>query len=413
MLRLLIENILDREGLFMTKWIECKISDIGTVVGGATPSTKKPENYEKGKIAWITPKDLSTFSGRYIERGERNITEIGLKSCSTQLMPKNTVLFSSRAPIGYVAIAANEICTNQGFKSVIPNENTNSLFLYYLLKYNKDRIESMGSGTTFKEVSGNTMKNIVVFVPDDKKTQGKIASILGTIDDKIEENRRINNNLSEQSQAIFTKFMDSYPYALTPLGDFAEIIDCLHSKKPEAVDNTTFQLLQLNNITDSGFLDLSSKYYISKSDYENWTRKCEIVEGDCVITNVGRIGAVSQAPVGTHTAMGRNMTCIRLKKDKPFHSYLITTLLSNHIRKEVMKNTDEGTIMGALNVKNIPLLLFPMFDTTVMFKLEEVLSPIRKTIEQNYLSNQTLAQMRDTLLPKLMSGELDVAGTNL
>ena len=196
MLRLLIENILDRGGLFMTKWIECKISDIGTVVGGATPSTKKPENYEKGKIAWITPKDLSTFSGRYIERGERNITEIGLKSCSTQLMPRNTVLFSSRAPIGYVAIAANEICTNQGFKSVIPNENTNSLFLYYLLKYNKDRIESMGSGTTFKEVSGNTMKNIVVFVPDDKKTQGKIASILGSIDDKIEENRRINKNLA-------------------------------------------------------------------------------------------------------------------------------------------------------------------------------------------------------------------------
>ena len=81
----------------MTEWIECKISDIGTVVGGATPSTKNPENYERGMIAWITPKDLSTFSGRYIERGERNITETGLKSCSTQLLPKNTVLFSSRA----------------------------------------------------------------------------------------------------------------------------------------------------------------------------------------------------------------------------------------------------------------------------------------------------------------------------
>lgn len=79
----------------MEKWIECKISDIGTVVGGATPSTKKPENYENGDIAWITPKDLSSFSGRYIQCGERNITEIGLKSCSTQLLPKNTVLFSS------------------------------------------------------------------------------------------------------------------------------------------------------------------------------------------------------------------------------------------------------------------------------------------------------------------------------
>ena len=207
--------------------------------------------------------------------------------------------------------------------------------------------------------------------------------------------------------------MDCYPYKLTPLGDMAEIIDCLHSKKPEAVSDTTLQLLQLNNITDSGFLDLSLKYYISKSDYDNWTRKCEIVEGDCVITNVGRIGAVSQAPVGTHAAMGRNMTCIRLKKDKPFHSYLITALLSNHIRKEIMKNTDEGTIMGALNVKNIPLLLFPVFETSVMVQLENILSPIRKTIEQNYLSNQTLTQTRDTLLPKLMSGELDVSDIEL
>lgn len=397
----------------MAEWIECKISDIGTVVGGATPSTKKPENYENGTIAWITPKDLSTFTGRYIQCGERNITEIGLKSCSTQLLPKDTVLFSSRAPIGYVAIAANEVCTNQGFKSVVPNENTDPLFLYYLLKYNKDKIEGMGSGTTFKEVSGNTMKNIVVSVPTDKKVQERISSMLGSIDDKIEENERINNNLAEQSQAIFAEFMCKYPYVLSPLGDMAEIIDCLHSKKPKAVNGTTYQLLQLNNITDSGFLDLSSKYYISKSDYENWTRKCEIVEGDCVITNVGRIGAVSQAPNGTHAAMGRNMTCIRLRNDKPFYSYLITALLSPHIRREIMKNTDEGTIMGALNVKNIPLLLFPMFALPTMNALEDLLSPIRKDIEQNYLSNQMLSLLRDSLLPRLMSGELDVSNIEI
>lgn len=180
----------------MADWIERKISDIGTVVGGATPLTKNPENYENGKIAWITPKDLSTLTGRYIERGERNITGVGLRSCSTQLLPKNTVLFSSRAPIGYVAIAANEVCTNQGFKSVVPNEKTDPLFLFYLLKYNKDKIEGMGSGTTFKEVSGTTMKNIVVNVPTDKGVQEKIAAILGSIDDKIEENEQINKNLA-------------------------------------------------------------------------------------------------------------------------------------------------------------------------------------------------------------------------
>lgn len=179
----------------MAEWKECTISEIGTVVGGATPSTKKSENYEKGDIAWITPKDLSNFHGRYIERGERNITEIGLKSCSAQLLPPNTILFSSRAPIGYVAIAKNKVCTNQGFKSVIPNKNIDPLFLFYLLKYNKDAIENMGSGTTFKEVSGNTMKNILVKIPVSISEQRKIAEILGSLDDKIEENERINNNL--------------------------------------------------------------------------------------------------------------------------------------------------------------------------------------------------------------------------
>ena len=200
----------------MSEWIECKISDIGTVVGGATPSTKKPENYIGGEIAWITPKDLSSFSGRYVEHGERNITEIGLKSCSTQLLPENTVLFSSRAPIGYVAIAANEVCTNQGFKSVVPNDNTDPLFLFYLLKYNKNKIEGMGSGTTFKEVSGNTMKNIVVKVPTDKGVQKKIAAILGSIDDKIEENEQINNNLAYiQSKKMLKNKTNIYTLSYT------------------------------------------------------------------------------------------------------------------------------------------------------------------------------------------------------
>ena len=127
------------------------------------------------------------------------ITDAGLSSCSTQLMPEHSVLFSSRAPIGYVAIAANELCTNQGFKSVVPNERTDYLFLYYLLRYYKDAIENLGSGTTFKEVSGSTMRNVKVKVPVLFSEQKKIASVLGAIDDKIEENERINNNLLQQA----------------------------------------------------------------------------------------------------------------------------------------------------------------------------------------------------------------------
>ena len=178
------------------EWKTCTISDLGTIVGGATPSTKDTANYDGGSIPWITPKDLSDFKGRFIKHGERNITEKGLNSCSTQLMPRHSVLFSSRAPIGYVAIAENELCTNQGFKSVVPNESTDYMFLYYLLKYNKDAIEHMGSGTTFKEVSGATMRSVQVTVPVAIGDQKRIAEILSSIDDKIEANEKINDNLA-------------------------------------------------------------------------------------------------------------------------------------------------------------------------------------------------------------------------
>jgi type I restriction enzyme S subunit len=183
----------------MRKWKECVLSDIGEIVGGATPSTKN-ESYYGGDIAWITPKDLSTYKGRYISHGERNITAAGLASCSSRIMPKHSVLFTSRAPIGYIAIAENEVCTNQGFKSVVPNADTDYRFLYYLLVYNRDRIEALGSGTTFKEVSGSVMKNITVSVPE-LAEQRYIGDVLSALDDKIEQNNAINHNFSLKRQA--------------------------------------------------------------------------------------------------------------------------------------------------------------------------------------------------------------------
>ena len=194
------------------EWKEVTLGEIGTIVGGATPSTKNTSFYD-GNIPWLTPKDLSVNSNKYILRGERNITEAGFKSCSCKMLPKGSVLFSSRAPIGYVAITANDMCTNQGFKSVIPNEETDSEFLYYLLKYNKDNIASQGSGTTFAEVSGKTMKEIEVMVPKETDDQRRIASILSSLDRKIELNNKINADLEEMAQAIFKNwFVDFEPF---------------------------------------------------------------------------------------------------------------------------------------------------------------------------------------------------------
>lgn len=114
-------------------WQQGTISDLGTVVGGSTPSKSKPEYYTENGIAWITPKDLSINKSKFISRGENDITELGLKNSSATIMPEGTVLFSSRAPIGYIAIAAGKVTTNQGFKSVVPKPEIGTAFVYYFL----------------------------------------------------------------------------------------------------------------------------------------------------------------------------------------------------------------------------------------------------------------------------------------
>lgn len=148
------------------KWTTGTISDLGTVVGGSTPSKAKPEYYTETGIAWITPKDLSINKSKFVSHGENDITELGLKNSSATIMPEGTVLFSSRAPIGYIAIAAREVTTNQGFKSVVPKSEVGTPFVYFFLKNTLPLIEGMASGSTFKEVSGSTMKNVPAVIPD-------------------------------------------------------------------------------------------------------------------------------------------------------------------------------------------------------------------------------------------------------
>lgn len=147
-------------------WSECTLSDIGTIVAGGTPSKSKPEYYAKQGIAWITPKDLAVDKSKFISRGANDISELGFSKSSATKMPAGTVLFSSRAPIGYIAIAQNEVTTNQGFKSVVPNENIGTAYVYFLLKNLLPTIEGMASGSTFKEISGTGMKSVPTIMPD-------------------------------------------------------------------------------------------------------------------------------------------------------------------------------------------------------------------------------------------------------
>ncbi|MFS2954667.1 restriction endonuclease subunit S [Bacteroides xylanisolvens] len=144
-------------------WQVENLVDFAEIKNGATPSTSDDTNYG-GDIVWITPKDLSDQQSKFVYQGERNITKQGLDSCSTSMLPINSVLMSSRAPIGLISIAKHEVCTNQGFKSFIPKNMEDSIYLYYYIKHHIKQIEQLGTGTTFKEVSRDDLCKFPILV---------------------------------------------------------------------------------------------------------------------------------------------------------------------------------------------------------------------------------------------------------
>lgn len=188
-------------------WKVGKLSEIGTIVGGSTPSKAKKNYYTNNGIAWITPKDLSNDKSKFISHGETDITELGFENSSAIKMPKGTVLYSSRAPIGYIAIAKNEVTTNQGFKSVIPDPNVGNAYIYYFLKSNFELIDNMASGSTFKEISGTAMKKVPVLIPDDK-TLSKFQTMCETLFSQQELLENENRNLSATRDTLLPKLMN-------------------------------------------------------------------------------------------------------------------------------------------------------------------------------------------------------------
>ena len=185
------------------EWLE--IGNVTAVVGGGTPKTSDPEYFEGGELPWITPADLSGYTEKYIARGARNITEQGLKGSSARLLPTNTVLFSSRAPIGYVAIASQPVATNQGFKSFVLPESIDPSFVYYYLKCAKEAIETLGGGTTFKEISGAVAAKIpLVLAPlaEQRRIVAEIETQFTRLDASVAALRRAQANLKRYRSSV-------------------------------------------------------------------------------------------------------------------------------------------------------------------------------------------------------------------
>ena len=382
-------------------WNEFTISAIGDVVGGGTPSTKNNEYYGD-EISWITPKDLSNFNERYISRGERSISQKGYDNSSAQMLPAGTVLFSSRAPIGYVAIAQNELCTNQGFKSVIPHpEVCDSEFLYYLLCYRKHDIEAIASGTTFMEVSGTALKNFVVRIPD-ISTQKKIAQILSSLDEKIEQNAQINHNLEEQAALIFADWLQGCNESVA-IGDLStNILDYT------PINNGFVRLLNSSEVTEGVFPDIQ---LVPNANLKGHFKK-RFQLGDILYSEIRprnhHYGFVL-FDASEYIASTRLMV-IRALDYKVSPAMLYQYLLLPNVEAEFTLKTESrsGTFPQG-NYADIASIKIPYAPVKAQNEVSSTLTKIRQTIANNQLENRQLSELRDALLPKLMSGEIDVS----
>lgn len=391
-----------------------KIEDLGKVISGGTPSTKN-ERYWGGDIAWITPKDLSKHNSMFIFKGERGITEEGLKNSSAYTVPTGTVLFSSRAPIGYVAIAGKNLTTNQGFKNIVVNDENDNLFIYYLLKNNIKFIESHANGSTFKEISAKVFKNLEFDVPN-LDTQRKISKILSTLDSQIELNNQIISNLEELASTLFKRWFVDFDFPNENGNPYkssgGKMIDSKLGEIPEGWHVDTISNLMEN--FDRKRVPLSKMQREKRNGvYPYYGAASLIAYVDDFLFD------------GTYLLLGEDGTVIT-KEGNPVLQYVRGKFWVNnhaHVLKGKgyvstewlylwFKQTNvSGIVTGAVQPKisqtNLNRLKVVSPDKEQLIKFQKNIGIIFNKLV--VLSNEItiLTELRDLLLPKLLSGEVE------
>lgn len=311
-------------------------------------------------------------------------------------------------------------------------------FVYYLFqtKSVRDQIRLTSTGSKVKHTSPERIYAVTAPLPK-VEVQEEIAAVLSALDAKIDCNNRINAELEAMAKTLYDYWFvqfdfpdaNSKPYksfggkmvynatlkreipegwGTEPLVQSCEVIDCLHSKKP----NSSFEdegsyLLQLENILNNGQIDLSNKYFVTRSDYKIWTSRIEVREHDVVMTNAGRVAAFAQIPSNVICGIGRNITAIRPKKINPNYFYLC--LSGQDIQKQIFANLDQGAFFKSFNVKSIKILNLLRPDSEMEKLFEETVTPLIAKRHEVATENSVLAQLRDWLLPLLMNGQVTAA----
>ena len=324
------------------KWVI--LDDIGIVVSGGTPSTKEPE-FWNGYIPWITPADLSNHNEVYISKGSRSISQVGLEYSSAYLLPANSIVFSSRAPIGYVAITKNELATNQGFKNlIVPNELVNPKYVYYYLKTVKELAENMASGTTFLELSATKFRQIP-FPLAPFEEQNRIVEILESNFDTLKSTKK---ELNEQIKLIpaykqlnIDKFLINDGKKST-LNDVAILID-YRGKTPKKTKHG-IRLITAKNIK-KGYVTFQPEEFISENDYDKWMTRGIPQKGDVFITTEAPLGNVAQYSFNEKIALAQRIITLHPLTDLD-GSYLKYYLMSSNFQRTLLINSTGTTVKG-------------------------------------------------------------------
>ena len=415
-------------------WLWVRLVDIGDIVGGGTPKTSEVSFWENGTISWITPADMRGL-GKYVSCGMRKITNAGLEKSSARLLPKGTVIYSSRAPIGYIAIALNELCTNQGFKSVIPFNVELSEYLYYCLISQTQNIISRASGTTFKEISGGEFGQTIIPIPplaEQKRIVAKIEELLPYIEkyDKAYSKLTVfNKKFPEDMQKSILQYamQGKLVEQMAEEGTGEELYCQIQAEKeklikdgkikkekrlPEILENEipfdipkSWKWVKLNSIVtiitdgdhqpppqvDTGipFLVISNMSQgnlsfintrnVSQEYYDNLQEARKPQSGDILFTVTGSYGIVILVKTDKKFCVQRHIAIIK----KPFVSadYLVKCLsapFSYKQCKEKAKGTAQKTV-GLDTLRNLILPLPPLAEQErIVAKLEKVLQFFNK-----------------------------------
>ncbi|SHE27177.1 restriction endonuclease subunit S [Thermomonas hydrothermalis] len=420
------------------EWIVKAIGDIATVVGGSTPSTRDPANFD-GDIPWLTPKDLAGPHPRYITRGERNLSRMGLESCSAQILPANSVLLSSRAPIGYLAIAKNPLATNQGFRSLVVKPGYDHEFIYYWLFANVAELERHATGSTFKELSGSALKQIRLRLPSALHEQRAIAHILGTLDDKIELNRRMSETLEAMARALFKAwFVDFEPVRAKMEGRWRRgesllglpahlydlfpdrLVDSELGEVPEGWEMRSLDSIAnyLNGLALQKYPPESETEFLPvikiaqlRAGHTNGADKAStqikpeyvVVDGDVLFSWSGSL----EVAVWNGGRGALNQHLFKVTSDEvPKWFYFFATRQHLPVFRAIAAG--KATTMGHIQRKHLTEARIAVAPQKSMQEFDVIIAPLFDQFVSSAQQSRTLATLRDTLLPKLISGELRV-----